>query len=55
MAIDSAGSATLGGGVPTDTAVDSVFEAMVHDFREVLRRREGRKAQATAAIMESRT
>ena len=32
-----------------------VFEAMVHDLREVLRLREGRKALPTAAIMDSRT
>jgi transposase len=32
-----------------------VFQAMVHDLREVLRLREGRKAQPTAVIMDSRT
>lgn len=32
-----------------------VFEAMVHDLREVLRLEEGRKAQPTAAILDSRT
>ena len=32
-----------------------VFEAMVHDLREVLRRAAGRKAQPSAAIFDSRT
>ncbi len=32
-----------------------VFEEMVHDLREVLRLREGRKAQPTAVILASRT
>lgn len=32
-----------------------VFEAMVHDLREVLRLREKRKAQPSAAILDSRT
>ena len=32
-----------------------VFESMVHGLREILRLREGRKAQPSAAILDSRT